>query len=123
MAVIVDILSWIFLVAGGAFCVIGMIGLIRMPDLFARLHGASVTDTLGAGFIIAGLVLQAGLTLVSAKLIIVMGLILLTSPVATHALAQAALHAGIRPKLAHDETGGHIAGAAAGAGKDEPSNS
>ncbi len=125
MAVIVDILSWIFLVAGGAFCVIGMIGLIRMPDLFARLHGASVTDTLGAGFIIAGLVLQAGLTLVSAKLIIIMGLILLTSPVATHALAQAALHAGIRPKLAHDDTGGHIAGAGVGAGvgEDEPSNS
>ncbi len=123
MAVIVDILSWIFLVAGGAFCVIGMIGLIRMPDLFARLHGASVTDTLGAGFIITGLVLQAGLTLVSAKLIIIMGLILLTSPVATHALAQAALHAGIRPKLAHDDTGGHIAGAEAGAGEDEPSNS
>ena len=39
-----------------------------------------------------------------------MGLILLTSPVATHALAQAALHAGILPKLDNDETGGHIAG-------------
>ncbi len=117
MAVIVDILSWIFLVAGGLFCIIGMLGLIRMPDLFARLHGASVTDTLGAGFIIIGLVLQSGFTLVTAKLIIIMGLILLTTPVATHALAQAALHAGIRPKLSHDETGGHIAG------EDEPSNS
>ena len=117
MSLIVDIVSWFFLVAGGIFCVIGMIGLIRMPDLFSRLHGASVTDTLGAGFIIIGLVLQAGPTLVSAKLIIIMGLILLTSPVATHALAQAAFHAGIRPKLAHDETGGHVAG------EDEPSKS
>jgi multicomponent Na+:H+ antiporter subunit G len=43
-------------------------------------------------------------------LIIIAALILLTSPVATHALAQAALHAGLRPKLDHDETGGHIAG-------------
>ena len=117
MSLIVDILSWMFLVAGGIFCVIGMIGLIRMPDVFSRLHGASVTDTLGAGFIIIGLVLQVGVTLVAAKLIIIMGLILLTSPVATHALAQAAFHAGIRPKLSHDETGGHIAG------EDEPSNS
>ena len=117
MAVLIDILSWIFLVAGGAFCIIGMIGLIRMPDMFTRLHGASVTETLGAGFIIVGLVLQSGFTLVAAKLIIIMGLILLTSPVATHALAQAAFHAGIRPKLAHDETGGHIAG------EDEPSKS
>jgi multicomponent Na+:H+ antiporter subunit G len=117
MAVIIDILSWAFLVAGGAFCVIGMIGIIRLPDMFARLHGASVTDTLGAGFIIIGLILQSGFTLVTAKLIIIMGLILLTSPVATHALAQATFHAGVRPKLTHDETGGHIAG------EDEPSNS
>ena len=116
MAVIVDVLSWGFLVAGGAFCVIGSIGMVRLPDLFARLHGASITDTLGAGFIVIGLILQAGVTLIAAKLVIIMGLILLTSPVATHALAQAALHAGNRPKLAHDETGGHIAG------EDEPSN-
>ncbi len=117
MAVIVDILSWILLAAGGAFCLIGTLGLLRMPDLFARIHGASVTDTLGAGFIIAGLILQAGFTLVAAKLVIIMALILLTTPVATHALAQAALHAGNRPKLAHDETGGRIAG------EDGPSNS
>lgn len=117
MGPVVDILSWLFLLAGGAFCLIGMIGIVRLPDMFTRLHGASVTDTLGAGFIIVGLVLQAGLTLVSAKLIIIMGLILLTSPVATHALAQAALHAGVRPRLAHDETGGHIAG------EGDPSNS
>lgn len=110
MGAIVDIASWIFLVAGGLFCVIGMIGVIRLPDMFARLHGASITDTLGAGFVIIGLILQAPSTLVAAKLVIIMGLILLTSPVATHALAQAAFHAGVRPRLRHDETGGHIAG-------------
>lgn len=107
---IIDILSWIFLVAGGIFCMIGALGMLRMPDMFTRLHGASVVDTLGMGFIILGLILQAGFTLVAAKLIIIAALILLTTPVATHALAQAALHAGIRPKLDHDETGGHIAG-------------
>lgn len=117
MGLVVDILSWLFLVAGGAFCLIGMVGIVRLPDMFARLHGASITDTLGAGFIVIGMILQAGFTLVAAKLIIIMGLILLTSPVATHALAQAALHAGVRPRLAHDETGGRIAG------EGEPSNS
>ena len=110
MEQVIDILSWIFLVAGGLFCVIGTIGLIRMPDMFTRLHGASVVDTLGMGFLIVGMMLQAGFTLVAAKLIIIAALVLLTTPVATHALAQAALHAGIRPKLDHDETGGHIAG-------------
>lgn len=112
-----DILSWIFLVAGSGFCLIGGLGLLRMPDVFTRLHAVSVIETLGMGFIIFGLVLQAGFTLVAAKLIIIAALILLTSPVATHALAQAAIHAGIRPQLDHDETGGHIAG------EDEPSNS
>ena len=112
-----DILSWIFLVAGSGFCLIGGLGLLRMPDVFTRLHAVSVIETLGMGFIILGLILQAGFTLVAAKLIIIAALILLTSPVATHALAQAALHAGIRPQLDHDETGGHIAG------EDEPSNS
>ena len=112
-----DILSWIFLVAGSGFCLIGGLGLLRMPDVFTRLHAVSVIETLGMGFIILGLILQAGFTLVAAKLIIIAALILLTSPVATHALAQAALHAGIRPQLDHDETGGHIAG------EDEPWNS
>ena len=110
MEAIINLLSWLFLLSGGFFCITGMIGLIRLPDLFTRLHGASVTDTLGAGFIVIGLILQSGFTLVTAKLIIIMGLILLTSPVATHALAQAALHAGILPKLDNDETDGHIAG-------------
>ena len=117
MAMALDILSWIFLVAGSGFCLIGGLGLLRMPDVFTRLHAVSVIETLGRGFIILGLILQAGFTLVAAKLIIIAALILLTSPVATHALAQAALHAGIRPQLDHDETGGHIAG------EDEPSNS
>ncbi len=97
MDAIIDIASWILLVSGGVFCVIGSIGLIRLPDLFARLHGASVTDTLGVGFLVVGMALQAGFTLVTLKLFIILFLIGLTSPVATHALAQAALHAGLKP--------------------------
>jgi multicomponent Na+:H+ antiporter subunit G len=97
MQAVVDIASWALLVAGGVFCVIGTIGLIRLPDVFARLHGASVTDTLGVGFLVAGMALQAGFSLVTLKLFVILFLIGLTSPAATHALAQAALHAGVRP--------------------------
>lgn len=97
MMILVDVASWILLVSGGLFCVIGGLGLIRMPDLFARLHGASVIDSLGVGFLILGMALQAGFTLVTLKLFIILFLIGLTSPVATHALAQAALHAGVKP--------------------------
>ncbi len=97
--IVVDVLSWACLVAGGFFCVVGGIGLIRMPDFYTRMHAASVTDTLGMGLLIIGMILQAGATLVSAKLIIIAVLLLFTGPVATHALARAALHRGLKPLL------------------------
>jgi multicomponent Na+:H+ antiporter subunit G len=98
-----DAASWILLVAGGLFCIVGAVGLLRMPDLFTRMHAASVTDTLGAGLILLGLMLQSGLTLVSAKLVLVGLLIFFTSPTATHALARAALARGLEPNLAPRE--------------------
>lgn len=101
----IDIASAACLASGGLFCVIGAVGLIRMPDLYTRMHAASVTDTLGAGLILLGLILQAGLTLVMAKLLIVGLLILVTSPTATHALARAAFLRGVHPVLAAPESG------------------
>ena len=100
LATLLDAASWALLVAGSAFCVIGAIGLIRMPDIFTRMHAASVTDTLGAGLILIGLMLQAGFTLVAAKLLILTILIFFTTPTATHALARAAFLRGVRPVLA-----------------------
>jgi multicomponent Na+:H+ antiporter subunit G len=86
-------------VAGAGFCVIGALGLIRMPDFYTRMHAASVTDTAGAGLVLIGLVLQAGFTLVTAKLLMIGMLILLTSPTASHALARAAFLRGVAPVL------------------------
>lgn len=102
---LVEILSWAALVAGSFFTVVGMIGLVRMPDVYTRLHAASVTDTLGAGLVCIGLMLQAGLTLVSVKLLFIMALLFFTGPAITHALAQAALHAGVEPLLDEDRRG------------------
>ncbi len=95
----IDLLSWICLVAGGVFCLIGAVGLVRMPDVYTRMHAASVIETLGAGLVLVGLMLQAGLTLVTVKLLIVGALIFFASPTATHALARAALARGLRPLL------------------------
>ena len=105
MSALIDILSWMCLAAGGAFAVIGTVGMIRMPEFFTRIHAASVTDTLGAGLILLGLVLQAGLTLVAVKLVMIGLLIMFTSPTATHALAKAGLARGMRPLLAEDRSG------------------
>jgi multicomponent Na+:H+ antiporter subunit G len=103
MSTLIDVASWVLLLAGGAFCMIGGLGLVRMPDFFTRMHAASVTDTLGAGLMLLGLMLQAGFSLVTVKLIVVGLLIFFTSPTATHALAQAALARGLQPVLAPQE--------------------
>ncbi|EXI73753.1 MAG TPA: monovalent cation/H(+) antiporter subunit G [Candidatus Accumulibacter phosphatis] len=102
MSLLIDAVSWLCLVAGGFFCVVGAIGLLRMPDCYSRLHAASVTDTLGAGLILLGLILQAGFTLVAAKLLMIGLLFFFTSPATAHALAKAAMMRGVLPKLADD---------------------
>ena len=100
MSAVLVILSWVCLLAGGFFCVVGGAGLIRMPDFYTRMHAASVTETLGAGLLLLGLMIEAGLTLVTAKLVMIGLLIFFTSPAATHALAKAALFRGLKPLLA-----------------------
>lgn len=100
MSMALDILSWICLAAGGAFCAVGALGLVRMPDFYTRMHAASVTDTLGAGLMLLGMLLQAGLSLIAVKLLMIGLLLFFTSPTATHALAKAARARGLAPLLA-----------------------
>ena len=102
MDVLLDSMSWALILAGGFFTVVGAIGMIRMPDLYTRMHAASVTDTLGAGLLLLGFMLQAGLSLVLLKLVFLLLLIFFISPVAAHAVANAALQFGIKPMLAED---------------------
>jgi len=101
---VIDLLSWTCLVSGGLFCIVGAAGLLRMPDFYTRMHAASVVDTLGAGLVLAGLLLQAGPTLVAAKLLMIGLLLLFASPTATHALARAAFERGLQPLLAPEES-------------------
>jgi multicomponent Na+:H+ antiporter subunit G len=96
---VIDVLSWAFLVAGGFFMVVAGIGVLRLPDLFTRVHAAGVKDTLGAALTLIGLMLQAGFTLVTVKLVLIWLFLWFTSPVAGHAVARAALSAGLRPIL------------------------
>jgi len=89
---------------GSFFYLVGAIGLVRMPDLFTRMHAASVSETLGAGLLLLAMMLAAGWSLNAAKLAVILGILFFTGPVATHALAQAALTAGLKPQLAEDRT-------------------
>jgi multicomponent Na+:H+ antiporter subunit G len=92
------------LLAGAGFMLVGGIGILRLPDVYTRSHAAGMTDTLGAGLILIGLMLQGGFTLITVKLILILIFVLYTSPVATHALARACLNGGIRPLAEHEET-------------------
>lgn len=105
MGVIVDGLSWALLLSGSFFVVVSAVGVLRMPDFFTRLHAAGIIDTLGVMLIVAGLMLQAGFTLASVKLFLIFVFVLFTTPTATHALAKAALHGGLRPSLVQREDG------------------
>jgi multicomponent Na+:H+ antiporter subunit G len=100
MTVGAEWLGWIFLGLGSFFCVVGGLGLVRMPDFYTRMHAASVTDTLGAGLMLLGMMFVAGISLVTVKLIVIGFLLFFTSPTATHALAKAGMHRGLEPRLA-----------------------
>lgn len=103
MEEILDILSWIFLLLGGFLGITGAVGLFRFPDFFTRLHAASVTDTLCAGLIVLGLLLQSDSAMMVFKLLLILLILTYTSPTAAHALAKAALHGGLKP-LTDDKT-------------------
>ena len=107
MSIFHDALGWICLVLGSVFCMIGGLGMLRMPDLFTRAHAASLTDTMGAGLILVGLMTQIEPGLVTVKLVMVLIFLWITSPTATHALLKAAFAAGIHARdMPEDEAGG-----------------
>lgn len=114
MGILFDVLSWVCLMLGSIFAVIGGIGILRLPDFYSRLHGGGITDTLGAGLVMVGLMLQAakggllapsfeaGPWLLVTKLVMILFFLMVTSPTSCHALASAALANDLQPQLAED---------------------
>lgn len=92
-------LSWVLLGLGGFFVLVGGVGVLRMPDVYTRMHAASVTETLGTMLILVGLMLHAGWELPTFKLLAILVFLLFTAPVSSYALANAALLGGLKPKL------------------------
>ncbi|NNG13692.1 MAG: sodium:proton antiporter [Gammaproteobacteria bacterium] len=96
---IFETLSWICLLLGSLIGIIGGIGMHRFPDFYTRMHAAGTTDTLCAALFLLGLGFQSGISLDSFKLFLIFAFILFTSPTASHALANAAMLGGLKPKL------------------------
>ncbi len=93
-----DLLTFVLLTLGTVFILIGGVGVLRMPDVYTRLHAAGITDTMGAGLILVGLMFQGGWSLVTVKLMLILLFLEFTSPTSTHALAKAALFDVDNPK-------------------------
>ena len=101
MGTVLDVVSWLLILIGGAFGIVGGIGILRLPNFFARIHAAGMAETMCAPLILLAMMLQTGWTLTTFKLFAIFLFLIVTSPAATHALAKAARHGGIDP----NETG------------------
>ena len=95
--IVLEIMSWILLLSGSFFVVVGGVGVIRLPDVYSRMHAAGLTDTLGTALVLTGLMLQAGISLVAIKLALIGVVLIFTGPTSTYALANACLGGGIKP--------------------------
>jgi multicomponent Na+:H+ antiporter subunit G len=105
---VLNVLSWICLLGGAFSLLTGAIGILRFPDFYTRLHAVSVCDTLGAGLVLIGLMLQGGLSLVTVKLILMFYFMMFTGPTAVHALAEAALQGKLKPVVNDREPQGPV---------------
>ena len=108
MDMALTVLTWALLMAGAFFLLTGALGMVRLPDVFTRMHAAGMTDTMGAGLVLAGLLVHAlsegdQLVAVPVRLLLILGFLWFTSPIATHATAKAALSGGVRPFTRADE--------------------
>jgi multicomponent Na+:H+ antiporter subunit G len=104
MSTALEVLAWGFILAGSGFCIVGATGLLRLEGFYTRTHAASVIDSAGAGLLLVGMMLHAGWSQATIKLVTIGLLILFSSPTATHALANAALARGLPPDPADEKT-------------------
>lgn len=102
MSLALDILTAVLLAAGGVLTAAGGLGLLRLPNLFTRLHAVGLVDTGGAVLLLAGMALQAGWSLVTVKLVLIGIFLFFTSPTSSHALTHAAILCGLSPDETRD---------------------
>ncbi|SCY49782.1 monovalent cation/H(+) antiporter subunit G [Alkaliphilus peptidifermentans] len=96
MELLYNLLIVVFFMGGAFFFFVGTLGLIRMPDVFCRMHATTKCDTLGAGLILIGLMLYRGFDILSLKLLLIIMFIWITNPTAAHIIAKAEHNKGER---------------------------
>tara|TARA_B100001741_G_C16471979_1_gene560521 strand:- start:820 stop:1143 length:324 start_codon:yes stop_codon:yes gene_type:complete len=92
-----DLLSVCSFGIGVFFILTGSIGLLKLPDVFSRIHSSGMIDTAGAAFLILGMTFQSGISLATAKLVFIGIFIFFSSPVSSHVISNLARKKGIIP--------------------------
>ncbi|GAB3664638.1 monovalent cation/H(+) antiporter subunit G [Halopiger thermotolerans] len=87
---------------GVFFTLVSTVGVLRLPDIYARAHTASQTDTLGAGFALAAVALAFGWQQAAVYTVLLLFFIFITNPTAAHAIARSAAESGVEPLLAEE---------------------
>ena len=91
-----DIIGLVFIGVGLAFDLVGCLGLVRLPDVYNRLQAATKCVTIGTCSILFGTFIIVGFTAAGMKSLLCIVFLILTSPVAAHAIARAAHRSGIK---------------------------
>ena len=105
MTTATQVLSSVFLLAGAALSLIAGIGLIRLPDVFARMHAATKPATLGLVLLATGAAIAVGTVAELLTLSLVVALQSLTAPTGAHLVGRAVARAGVgRRHLVVDQT-------------------
>ena len=97
MELLLNIFTGICFFIGSLSIIIGACGLIKLPDVFSRIHSAGMIDTAGAGFIILGMIFQSGISLATAKLVFIAIFIFFSSPVSSNVISNLARKKGLAP--------------------------
>jgi multicomponent Na+:H+ antiporter subunit G len=91
-----EVLIAALLLCGSFLTLVAALGLLRLPDLFTRMHASSKAGSAGSGLLLLGVALQSGEADVRIKCLLTIGFFVLTAPVAAHLLAKAAVRAGAK---------------------------
>ncbi len=94
---VIDIVGVGFLTVGTVFFIAGSVGVVRLPDVYTRLHALTKADNLGLGFLIIGLSFWAESWLVIAKMVLIWGLVVVAGATSGHLVAESARMTKIVP--------------------------
>jgi multicomponent Na+:H+ antiporter subunit G len=97
------LLANLLVISGLLFILAGVLGILRLPDFYTRLHAMGKCDTFGVALVLVGLAIHEGMSLYSIKILLISVFVGLANPTATHALARAAIKSGLEPWLGKED--------------------